>query len=470
MIRIEQDALGQLSLPGELPYGIQTYRAVQNFAISGRTIADIPYYVSSIATIKKAAALANGRIGALSKSAMRSIAAAADEIILHQQRHAFPVDIYQGGGGTSSNMNVNEVIALRANILTSSSGEHDPIHPNNHVNMGQSTNDVVPSALKMAVHCALGPLIEVLGEFLALVQAQESRYFNTVKLARTCLQDALPLTFGQQLGGYRSALERIQSQLEAIREGCLTLPLGATAVGTGLGSFPGYKEHVYGALHELTGKTFVPDQNFFDALQNADAWLTLSAALKALALTLSKFASDLRLMSSGPRGGLAEVELPAVQPGSSIMPGKVNPVIPEMVIQVYFRVLGNDASVTRACEGELDLNVWESLIINCLSESISLLTNVLPLFGDKCVSGITANEDKMRSDASNSLAMSTVISTLFDYQTASVVAKRAAEKSISVQQASIEEGLVSEAQAKQLFDPLLLANPAYFDQNVNRKV
>jgi len=469
-MREEHDALGDMTLPDALDYGIQTARALENFSISGITIADIPNFVQSIAQIKKAAALANRRIGVLSGPVADAIVAASDEVIASPKRDAFPVDIYHGGGGTSANMNLNEVIGIRANqILTGKKGG-DKVHPNTHVNMGQSTNDVIPAAMKITAYGLLTRLRRAIEVFVDVLLEKEREFADVVKLGRTCLQDALPVTLGQQFGGYREGLERQLPDLDRVRQMCLQLPLGATAVGTEFGTFPGYKAAVYEALTSITGVTYGPETNFFDGLQNADVWMTISSTIKSIALVLNKLSADLRLMSSGPRAGLAEVELPAVQPGSSIMPGKVNPVIPEMVIQVYFRVVGNDAAVTRACEGELDLNVWESLILNCISESASLLTAVLPLLAEKCIKGIKANVERCETDARGSLALSTVIATLFDYQVASEVARRAATEGKIIEQVVVEQGILSPEMARKCLDPLLLTAPGRFNALFEQKL
>jgi aspartate ammonia-lyase len=291
---------------------------------------------------------------------------------------------------------------------------------------------------------------------------KEQEFADVVKLGRTCLQDALPVTLGQQFSGYRTAVRRQIGELRRVRALCIELPLGATAIGTEFGTYSGYRTAVYAALQEVTGIAFEPEDNFFDGLQNADVWMSISGALKAVASTLGKFCADLRLMSSGPRAGLAEIELPSVQPGSSIMPGKVNPVIPEMVMQVYFRVLGNDLAVTRACEGELDLNVWESLIILSISESAELLTSAVPLLAEKCVRGIRADVERCRRNASESLAMSTVIASLYDYRTASDVAQQAADEGRTIAEVVVARGLMTEHEASIYLDPAALASPERF--------
>jgi aspartate ammonia-lyase len=453
-MRVEEDALGTRLLAHDTAYGIQTVRAIENFSISGRSIADIEGFVPAIILIKQAAARANRRSGELDGAIAEAIETAASEQISNMRRQDYPVDIYHGGGGTAANMNVNEVLANRASEILSGRKGSDPVHPNTHVNMGQSTNDVIPSAMKIAVGGELAGLKASLILIVGALRDQELAHADVLKLGRTCLQDALPLTFGQQFSGYRAAFERQINDIEGLEGTCLGLPLGATAIGTSFGASAQYRQFVFEELAILTGKPFHSEENFFDALQNADQWLKVSATLKAVAVTLSKLSADLRLMSSGPRAGLGEVMLPAVQPGSSIMPGKVNPVMPEMMMQVAFRVIGNDVTVTRAAEGELDLNVWESIILEAISESIRLLRRAIPLFVSKCIAGITVNAEAGLLDVSGSLALSTALASIYGYPSASAVAKHAANHGISIREASVACGLMSEENAEFLFADL----------------
>lgn len=468
-MRTEHDALGERQLNKSHYYGIQTLRAKENFSISGKTIADVPCFIKSIVQIKKAAAIANNKAGVLSNALCSAICQAADEVAENPDQNSFIVDIYHGGGGTSANMNVNEVVANRANEIMTGCKGYDMVHPNNHVNMGQSTNDVIPAAMKMTVYHSLEDLERALIGFICSLRNKEQEFGEVVKIGRTCFQDALPITLGQQFSGYRSAFERMVNEVRSMREICLELPLSATAIGTEFGTFPGYKEHLFRELQHVSGMAVVAEHNLFDGLQNADVWIKISAVIKAIALNLNKLAGDLRLMSSGPRAGLGEIKLPAVQPGSSIMPGKVNPVMPEMAMQVYFRVLGNDVAVTRACEGELDLNVWESLILNCVTESCSLLSGCLPLLASKCIDGIIANKEKCQRDAENSLALSTVVATLFDYQTASRLAKQADLESKTIKEVVIESGVMSPQEADRYLDPFMMTSPERFNALFNTK-
>lgn len=459
-MREEIDSLGSLMIEDHAYYGIQTLRAVQNFAVSGKTAGSVPFYIQSIAEIKQAAAIANSKIGALDPKLAQAIIQATQEVIAHQFDNQFPIDIFQGGGGTSTNMNANEVIANRANeILTGKKG-YDTVHPNTHVNMGQSTNDVIPAAMKMTCRQNLKKLIVEVEKLERVLAIKVEAFKDIVKLGRTCLQDAVPMTLGQQFSGYHSQVKRLHQALIQANTVNLDLPLGATAIGTGLSTHDGYLEHVYIELQAITKEQYIPEDNFFDGLQNGDAYLEVASQLKKLATFLSKMATDLRIQSSGPRAGFNELILPAVQPGSSIMPGKINPVIPELVNQVAYQVIGNDLSITLAVEGgELDLNVWEPVIIKALFESCGLLTQVIPLFIEKCLADLTANEEVCRRNAEQSTALATVISTLFGYKIGSQIAKKAFEQNCSVKDAVLADGLLTEEQASYLLDPKVMTDP-----------
>ena len=459
-MRKEVDSLGEIFLHDEVYYGIQTERARQNFAISGQTHNDIPFYIWSVAAIKKAAALANSDLGLLTKEIGISICQAADEIMAGKMNLEFSIDVFQGGGGTSTNMNVNEVIANRANEIITGNKGYEKVHPNTHVNMAQSTNDVIPSAMKITAYLNLQALKNSMKQLETALETKMSEFEDVVKLGRTCLQDALPMTLGQEFGGYLAFLRRQINKVQRISICCLELPLGATAIGTELSTAPGYLEKVYQRLRVVTGIPLTKEENFFDALQNSDLYLEISCVLKSLATGLSKMATDFRLLSSGPRAGLNEIELPAVQPGSSIMPGKINPVMPELLNQVCYQVCGNDVTITMAVEGgELDLNVWEPVIIKSLFESCRLLTNSIPLFAEKCVQGITANKEVCRGYAEFSIALTAVIAAVFGYETGSRVAKVAYHENISVKNAATQMGILSPDEAERLLDPVMLTNP-----------
>ena len=456
----ESDCLGELEIHEDVYYGIQTERARNNFAVSSTTIDDLPEFICTIAQVKKAAALANHNVGALDAKICAAICAAADEIIAGKMRGNFPVDIFQGGGSTSTNMNVNEVIAKRANeILTGRKG-YDVVHPNTHVNRGQSTNDVIPSAIELTCYRYAVDLRKALEHLDAALARKADEFKDVVKTSRTCLQDAVPITLGQEFSGYQSFTARhIRLLDELFFSKPLELTLGGTATGTGLGTFEGYMAEVYVQLREVTGIDVKQRENLFDGFQNGDDYLRTSGYLKSLATGLGKIAKDLRLMSSGSRCGLQEIFLPAVQPGSSIMPAKVNPVMPEFVNQICYQVCGDDVAITMAVEGgELDLNVWEPVIIKNLAEQFKLLTGGAIKFADLCIDGIKANVDKLRADAEATMANATVASTILGYVKGTDIARKAVAENKTVKQVVKELGLFPDAEVDKLFDTLMLTD------------
>ncbi|WP_211317699.1 aspartate ammonia-lyase [Edaphovirga cremea] len=468
-MRTETDSLGNVIIPNDAYYGAQTERARLNFAVSGKTAVDVPNYLWSVAAIKRAAAEANSQINALDPEIANAIIQAATEVMEHKFDNHFPIDIFQGGGGTSTNMNMNEVIANRANEIITGSKGYLVVHPNTHVNMCQSTNDVIPAAMKITCCLNLADLITVVGRLEEVLKQKTIDFAKVVKLARTCLQDAVPITLGQQFSGYYHQTKRLHQSLIEARKQTFSLPLGATAVGTGLSTLQGYLEHVYPQLQQITGEPFVAEENFFDGLQNGDTYLEVAAQIKKLAVFLSKMATDFRLQGSGPRAGLNELFIPAVQPGSSIMPGKINPVIPELINQIAYQVIGNDLSITMAVEGgELDLNVWEPVIIKTLFESCGLLTNAIPIFIDKCLIDLKPNVEVCRRYAEQSTALATVISTLFGYKIGSQVAIQAFEQNLSIREVVIAEGILTAAQADYLLDPMIMTDPSASAAAVHR--
>ncbi|MGG0287695.1 aspartate ammonia-lyase [Peribacillus butanolivorans] len=453
-MRVEKDLIGEMEIDEDVYYGIQTVRACQNFSISGRTIELYPHLIRSMAYIKKAAAMSNQSVGVLDQEKKDVICQAVDEIVNGEMKNQFPVDIYQAGGGISINMNVNEVIANRANELLTGHKGYNCIHPNEHVNMSQSTNDVLPSAMKMACYFYIDDLLISLNKIECSLANKTEEFSGVVKIARTCLQDAVPITLGQQFSGYHSFIKRQIEEMKKLQKNCLSIVIGATAVGTGIGAAPGYTKKIYEYLPEVSHLAVIKVDNFFDGLQNADIYLKISSCLKGLSSGLSKMASDLRLLSSGPRAGFAEINLPAVQPGSSIMPGKINPCIPEMMMQVCFDVYGNDQAITFAVDrGELDLNIWEPIILKNIFDSFSILTNCITLFTEKCLNGIKANKTVCLKNAENSLSLSVVISSIFGYQVANNIASEAYEKNLTVKEVAVEKGLLNEAEAAELLNP-----------------
>lgn len=458
--RIERDCLGEMEIPNDRYYGIQTTRMKKVSGAAHLPIVFYPDIFRAMAHIKKAAARANASVGALDPEIAEAIAEAADKTLDGSYDKEFPLDFWQGGGYTCLNMNVNEVLGNMANeILTGHKGQ-DKVHPNTHVNMGQSTNDTIPSA----THLAIVPRIDALiGELRTLAKAFEKKsaeFADVVKVGRTCWQDALPLTVGQEFSGYASVVNRLIKKLERVRPDCLEIVMGGSAVGTGLSGAPGYKDAFYKFISEDLGETVTPMDNLFDGFQNSDTVVTVSGIVKEVACTLSKFAKDLRLMSSGPRAGWMELELPALSPGSSIMPGKINPTVPEMVIQIAHQVIGNDVAVSVALyDGELDLNVWDSTFYKCLFESFTLVEEETKIFCRDCVEGIKANRERCMKEARGSIAISTIVATCFGYPTGVKVAHYCEQHGCDVHQAVQEMGLMTKEEADWLVDPILMTEP-----------
>lgn len=446
VVRVERDSLGAREIPDTALYGISTLRGAENFNISYRTIGREPAFVVALATIKRAAASANSEVGAIGPERADTIIKACDEIIEGQHHEQFIIDILEGSGGTSINMNTNEVIANRAlQLLGCEPGEYGRLNPNDHVNLGQSTNDVVPSAVKLAVHSKTAGLVAAL-EHLAVTLGQKAAEFDDVlRIGRTCMQAAQPMMLGQAFGGYQAVVARVASKLAIASDGLLRLPLGGTAIGTGLGCAPGFREAVFRHLGAFLKKDVAPPANMFDGMQNSDTFARVSSETRIAGEVIGKIASDLIILCSGPNSGLGEIHLPPTQAGSSIMPGKVNPVMPIMMQQVAFALIGNDASVSLAAlEGQLEINHFEPIIASRMFESIDLLTNSSRLFADKCVAGIVANRDQSLKNLMDSSALSTAFVPELGYaETAKLVQQSVREKRAFVQ-VVIESGLLEE--------------------------
>ena len=458
--RIERDCLGEMEIPDERYYGIQTTRMMRVSGAAGVPVVAYPDMHRALCQIKKACALANAEIGALKPEIARAIAKAADRVIAGGFEGEFPLDMWQGGGYTCVNMNVNEVLGNLANeILTGHKGQ-DAVHPNTHVNMAQSTNDTIPSATHLAIAPRLTRIIAAAERLADAFERKAGEFRHVVKVGRTCWQDALPVTLGQEFSGFASAVRRQAAALRAVRPGALELIMGGNAVGTGLGGAPGYMEAFYRRISEIVGEKVSPNPNLFDGFQNSDYMLAVSGAVKTLAVTLSKISKDLRLMSSGPRAGWMEINLPALSPGSSIMPGKINPTVPEMVIQIAHQVCGNDFAITMAIdEGELDLNVWDATFYKCLFESLQIVEGEIDVLREHCVEGITANEARCRAEAEGSIALSTVVAATFGYPEGVRTAHWCEAHGCTVREAVVEMGLMTKEQAETLVDPALMANP-----------
>jgi aspartate ammonia-lyase len=453
--RREHDLLGEREVADDALYGIQTLRALENFPITGVAIREFPSLVEALAAVKAAAAQANRDLGLLSPEVADAIVRAATEIREGRHHEHFLVDAIQGGAGTSTNMNANEVIANRAlELLGRPRGDYDTIHPNNHVNLSQSTNDVYPTAVKVALHGSIESLRTAMATLAAAFLAKGDEFSPHLKMGRTQLQDAVPMTLGQEFTAFgHTMLEDVDRLSEAqalIRE----INMGATAIGTRINAPSGYAEVVRGHLARITGLPLITAPDLIEATADTGAFVQLSGVLKRCAVKLSKICNDLRLLSSGPRAGLGEINLPAMQPGSSIMPGKVNPVIPEVVNQVCFDVIGGDVTVTLAAEaGQLQLNVFEPVIAYRLLRSIETLRNACIVLKDRCVDGITANPARMRQFVEQSIGIVTALVPTLGYETASSIAKEALASGRGVYDLLLEKKLFSREQLDHLLNP-----------------
>jgi aspartate ammonia-lyase len=456
--RIEIDPLGEKAIPETAYYGIQTLRATENFPVSGIKVPVV--FIKAYVLVKKAAALANLEVGWLDQKTAKAIVQACDEILADKLLDQFVVDVFQAGAGTSFNMNVNEVLANRAlEILGKAKGDYKSVNPNDHVNMGQSTNDTFPTATHIAVLMALQPLLKELDSLAEAFEKLSRKHRKTVKSGRTHLQDAVPVTIGQEFSAYASALRNACDQLKERQKNLYELALGGTAAGTGANAHPEYQRIAIAELGKMTDFPLKPAKNVFEALQSYRPVQTVSSALKELALELIRVANDLRLLSSGPTTGLAEIALPPVQPGSSIMPGKVNPVMAECLDMVAFQVVGNDLTVSFAVQaGQLELNVMMPVIMHNVLFSIQLLTNYLPVFRRKCVEGITVNEKRCAQYLEKNPALATFLSPHIGYLEASKIAKQALEEGRSVKEIALEKGLLKPEDLERILDPKRLLN------------
>jgi len=457
--RVEEDFLGKKEVPADAYYGIQSIRAKENFNITGHCLdSDL---IIALAQVKKAAAIANMEVGNLDHKIGKAIVQAADEIIAGKFHDQFIVDPIQGGAGTSTNMNANEVIANRAlEIIGKPKGSYDIIHPNTHVNMSQSTNDAVPTAVHIALLHSIDRLVDVLEKLRKALHDKSVEFNSVVKMGRTHLQDAVPIRLGQEFQAYESVLARDIKRISRLREALIEVNLGATAVGTGLNADPKYVEKAVETLQKLTGLPIVAAKNLVDATQNADGYMETSSALKICMLNISKISNDLRLMSSGPRAGFGEISVPAKQPGSSIMPGKINPVICEVVNQVAFQVAGNDVTISLAAEaGQFELNVMEPVLVYNLQQSIRAMTQVLETFRKDCIEGIKANEDVCKAYVDNSVGIITALNPHVGYEIASKVAKEALETGIQVREIILRDNILPEVVVDQILDPLEMTEP-----------
>lgn len=457
--RTETDSLGTMEVPASAYYGAQTARAVENFPISG--LKPHPAFVWAVVVIKRCAARANMATGRLAEKIATAIVAAADEVLGGEMADQFVVDPFQAGAGTSHNMNVNEVLANRAlELLGHQRGDFSTLHPNDHVNMAQSTNDVIPTAIRLASLEMLDPLLEQLEALEAALSAKAREFDHILKSGRTHLQDAVPIRMGQEFGAYAAAIRKNREGLEACIPDLLELGIGGTAVGTGLNAEPAYIATIIEELVVATGFPLTASADLFEAMQNMDPFLALSSALRRTAVNLGRIANDLRLLASGPRTGFDEIRLPAIQPGSSIMPGKINPSMAEMTNMVCFQVIGCDQAVMQAAQaGQLELNVMMPLIAWNLTFSMELLKNCVQKFTESCINGILANEERCRRYLDESLGLVTVLAPYIGYNASAAIAKESVASGKSIREIVLEQGLMAAAELDSIMQPEHLTEP-----------
>lgn len=451
--RTEKDSIGYMNVPEDAYYGVQAQRASENFQITGLHMH--PAFIINMARIKKAAAITNRNALRLSPDKSDAIIRACDEIIHGKWMDQFIVDPIQGGAGTSANMNINEVIANRAGeLLGGKKGAYDKIHPNDHVNMAQSTNDVIPTAGKLTVLTLMTPLIQELSRLHDALMKKSEEFDDVIKMGRTQLQDAVPMRLGQTFHGYASMIERDILRLTDVSREMYTVNLGGTAIGSCINTSPAYLHNIVPCLSSITGYTLLQAKDLFDATENLDGFVSVSGAVKTCAVDLSKMCNDLRLLSSGPRTGLGEIHLPAMQNGSSIMPGKVNPVIPEVVTQAAFLVAGHDLTITMAAEaGQMELNAFEPVVFYNLFESLTALTGAVSTLTDHCITGITADRERCRTLMEASAGIATALCPYIGYQKSAEIAKAALKSNRTVRELVLEEHLMTAAELEQVLDP-----------------
>lgn len=451
--RIESDSIGQREVPIDAYYGVQSLRAHENFRISGtKTHLE---FIKAIIEIKKAAAITNGQAKVIDKKIVDAMVQACDEILAGKFIDNFIVDAVQGGAGTSFNMNANEVVSNRAiEILGGKKGDYSIVHPNDHANCGQSTNDVFPSAGKIATIRLLKKAIEALKVFNSALELKAKQFANIIKMGRTEMQDAVPISFGQSFTAYSQAVKRDIFRFENAVKELSTLNMGGTAIGTGITADSEYIKNIVPNLSKVTNLELNQAEDLVDATQNLDCFVYVSGIVKACAATLSKMSNDLRLMSSGPRTGFAEINLPAKQNGSSIMPGKINPVIPEVINQIAFNIIGNDTTITMAVEaGQLELNAFEPIIFYCLFESLETLTNGIKVFTTDCIEGLTVNEDICEDEVERSIGIVTALCPFIGYTKAASLAKKALKEKKTVRTVLVEENIISQSELDKILDP-----------------
>lgn len=461
LTRKEHDLLGYREVPSEVYYGIQTMRGIENFSVSGVKLSSYPEIINSLTMVKMAAAQANNELGLLPNNISNAIIKTCQEIIEGKFHEHFVIDMMQGGAGTSTNMNTNEVIANRSlEIMGFDKGDYSHCHPNDHVNLSQSTNDAYPTAIKIALIKSNEKLIKVLRSLIDEISVKEKEFAHVLKMGRTQLQDAVPMTLGQSFGAYATSLEEEIIQLHQNAEIMQEVNIGGTAIGTGINADPEYSKKVIFHLKKITGLNVRLAQNLIESTQGTGAFVMYSSTLKRLAVKLSKISSDLRLMSSGPRAGFNEINLPPMQPGSSIMAGKVNPVIPELVNQIAYKVIGNDLTVTLAADaGQLELNVMEPVMVQSIFESINILKQGMTTLQDRCIVGITANEEYCRQTVLSSIGLVTALNPILGYDVCSALAKEANIHNKKVYDLVLEKELLSKEQLEDILKPENMIRP-----------
>ena len=456
---MEHDSIGALNVPAEAYYGVQSIHAATNFQITHRLLH--PVLIDSIVMVKKAAAITNEKSGKLDQQIAQAIIQACDEILDGNLRDQFIVDAIQGGAGTSANMNANEVIANRAiEILGGTKGDYSIVHPNDHVNMSQSTNDVIPTAGKITVLKLLPQTIKELEKLEKAMEEKEAEFDDILKMGRTQLQDAVPMRLGQSFGAFAHVLKRDIKRLKNVMDEMKVLNIGATAIGTAINVDPYYLANISYELSKVAGISLKQAEDLIDATQNLDGFVSVSRVLKTCAVDISKISNDLRLMSSGPRTGLSEINLPARQNGSSIMPGKINPVIPEVVSQVAYLIIGHDYTITMAAEaGQLELNAFEPVLFHHLFESIDTLKEAAATLTKHCITGITANKGQCEEYIEKSVGISTALCPYIGYAKSAEIAKKSLKTGISVKELVLEEGLLKEEELKEILKPEKMTQP-----------
>lgn len=459
--RKEHDFIGELEIADDVYYGVQTFRALENFHMSGRSLKNYPFFIKAFAQVKKAAALANKEVGVLDADKADALAKACDRLIAGEFLDQFVVDMIQGGAGTSTNMNVNEVLTnIALESMGHKKGEYQYLHPNDHTNLGQSTNDTYPSSIKVATHAKLGDLLKAMEELKNELEIKAKEYKDMIKMGRTELEDAVPTTLGNTFNAFASYIKSDIAKLSKARESMAVLNLGATAIGTGINCHPDYKNVVEKKLKEITGVNFTPAEDLIAATQDTADFVYVSGCLKTAAVRLSKIANDLRLMNSGPRCGLGEITLPAMQPGSSIMPGKVNPVICEVVGEACYEVIGNDVTIMLCSErGEFELNAFEPGIAYGLFNSLILLENAMKTLANKAIKDLKANPEACKKLVLNSIGIVTAFNPVLGYEKSASMAKEALQTGKAVGDICLERGYLTKEEIDKILDPENMLNP-----------